>query len=90
MNILVVDDHPLVREALRAVSFDLGSNSNLYEAGDSRQARQLIRKHKDVRLVLLDLRLPDGDGFGLLSELRESIQTSPSWSCQVWTTQPAS
>jgi DNA-binding NarL/FixJ family response regulator len=71
MNILVVDDHPLVREALRAVSFDLGSNSSLYEAGDSRQARQLIRKHKDVRLVLLDLRLPDGDGFGLLAELRE-------------------
>lgn len=71
MNILVVDNHPLVREAIRAVSFDLGSNSNLYEASDSRQARQLIRTHKDVRLVLLDLRLPDGDGFGLLAELRE-------------------
>jgi DNA-binding NarL/FixJ family response regulator len=71
MNILVVDDHPLVREAIRAVSYDLESNGNLYEASDSRQARQLIRKHKDVRLVLLDLRLPDGDGFGLLAELRE-------------------
>lgn len=71
MKVLVVDDHPLVREALRAVFADLEENITVLEAPDSHQAMQLIYKHTDLRLVLLDLRLPDGDGLSLLAELRE-------------------
>lgn len=71
MKILVVDDHTLIREALRGVVADLESNATLFEASDGRQAMHLIAEHSDVCLVLLDLNLPDRDGFSVLSELRE-------------------
>ena len=71
MKILVVDDHALIREALRGVVADLESNAVLVEASDGRQAMHLIAEHADVCLVLLDLNLPDRDGFSVLSELRE-------------------
>ena len=71
MKILVVDDHPLIREALRGVFHDLKDDVSLFEASDSRQAMQLVAEHNDLGLILLDLNLPDRDGFSVLSELRE-------------------
>jgi hypothetical protein len=38
------------------------------EAADSREAMQLIEEHPDLGLVVLDLNLPDRDGFSVLSE----------------------
>ncbi len=71
MKILVVDDHVLIREALRGVLKELKSDAVIMEGPDSRQAMALIAEHADIRLVLLDLSLPDRDGFSLLAELRE-------------------
>ena len=71
MKILVVDDHPLIREALRGVFHDLKSDVALFEASDSKQAMQLVAEHADLELILLDLNLPDRDGFSVLTELRE-------------------
>ncbi|MBX9776786.1 MAG: response regulator transcription factor [Xanthobacteraceae bacterium] len=71
MKVLVVDDHPLIREALRGVFHDLKDGVALFEASDSRQAMQLVAEHNDLELVLLDINLPDRDGFSVLSELRE-------------------
>lgn len=71
MKILVVDDHPLIREALRGMFHDLKGDVSLLEAADSRQAMQLVAEHNDLGLILLDLNLPDRDGFSVLSELRE-------------------
>jgi DNA-binding NarL/FixJ family response regulator len=71
MKILVVDDHVLIREALRGVLKELRSDAVVLEACDGRQARQLAAEHADIGLVLLDLNLPDADGFSMLAELRE-------------------
>ena len=71
MKILVVDDHVLIREALRGVLKELKPEAAVLEAPDSRQAMQLVTDHPDVDLILLDLSLPDRDGFALLAELRE-------------------
>jgi DNA-binding NarL/FixJ family response regulator len=71
MKILVVDDHPLIREALRGVFGELKSDASLFEASDSRQAMEIIADHGDLGLILLDLNLPDRDGFSILRELRE-------------------
>jgi len=40
------------------------------EASDCRQAMRLIQSNPDLHLILLDLNLPDRDGFVVLSELR--------------------
>ena len=71
MKILVVDDHLLIREALRGVLKELKSEATILEAPDSRQAMARIEQHPDLELILLDLNLPDRDGLAVLAELRE-------------------
>src|SRR5262249_37649328 len=71
MKILVVDDHFLIREALRGFVKQLKSEATVLEAANGQQAMQLIEEHADIRLVLLELNLPDRDGFSVLGELRE-------------------
>ena len=72
MKFLVVDDHELIREAMRGALAVLDGDAAILEASDSREAMRLIEEHPDVDLILLDLNLPDRDGFTVLSELRES------------------
>jgi DNA-binding NarL/FixJ family response regulator len=71
MKILVVDGHFLIREALRGFLKRLKTNATILEAVSGHQAMQLLSEHADIRLVLLELNLPDRDGFSVLSELRE-------------------
>lgn len=75
MKILVVDDHVLIRDALRSVLKEVKGDVVVVEASDSRQAMALVAEHADLGLVLLDLNLPDRDGFSVLAELRESYPT---------------
>jgi DNA-binding NarL/FixJ family response regulator len=77
MQILVVDDHALIREALRGVLKELEAAAAILEARDAGGAMQLIEQHPDLRLVLLDLGLPDRDGFALLGQLREQHPALP-------------
>jgi DNA-binding NarL/FixJ family response regulator len=71
MKILIVDDHALIREALQGVLKKLKRGVDIVEASDIRQAMDIIRSDGSINLILLDLNLPDGDGFGVLAELRE-------------------
>jgi DNA-binding NarL/FixJ family response regulator len=71
MKILVVDDHVLIREALRSVLNEVKGDAAVLEASDCRQAMEQIAEHADIGLILLDLNLPDRDGFSVLAELRE-------------------
>jgi DNA-binding NarL/FixJ family response regulator len=71
MKILVLDDHVLIREALRGVIKELRDDAFVVEASDCRHAVSLIAVHSDLSLILLDLNLPDRDGFQFLAELRE-------------------
>jgi DNA-binding NarL/FixJ family response regulator len=70
MKILVVDDHALIREALRGVLSDWKNDAVIVEAPDKRQAMRVVGEHPDIELILLDLNLPDCSGFELLTELR--------------------
>src|SRR5206468_292220 len=77
MKILVVDSHFLIREALRSVLMELKNNATIVEAGDGRQAMRLVSEQPNIGLVLLELDLPDRDGFSVLSELRERHPAMP-------------
>lgn len=71
MKILVVDDHHLIREALRGVLKQLRRDAVILESSNAAQAVNIIALQSDINLVLLDLSLPDRDGFSLLEELRQ-------------------
>src|SRR5215470_15839009 len=75
MKILVVDDHFLIREALRGCLKNLKGAAHIMEATSGRQALELLSEHVDIRLVVLELNLPDRDGFSMLGELRERYPT---------------
>lgn len=71
MKILVIDDHVLIREALRSVLKELEADATVLEAPDFRKAVRLVADHPDLALILLDLNLPDRDGFAALRDLRK-------------------
>src|SRR3954469_11483209 len=76
IKILVVDAHFLIREALRDCLKTLKSNATILEAVNEHQAMQLIAEHDDIRLIVLELNLPDRDGFSVLGELHERHPTT--------------
>src|SRR5499427_9855056 len=77
VKILAVDDHALIREALRGVLKELKGDATVLEASSCSQAMQVIAQHPDLELILLDLNLPDRDGFSVLAELGERYPAIP-------------
>jgi len=67
-KILIVDDDPTVVESLEAC-FD----GELSAAGSIKEAREKLKKNRPD-LVILDRRLPDGDGLELCVEIRKDPQ----------------
>ena len=77
MKILIVDDHPLIREALHHVLGVLHGGVVLLEAQNGAEATAVADHNPALDLILLDLGLPDIDGFDALSQLRERYPGIP-------------
>ena len=77
MKILIVDDHPLILEALRHVLRQLDGDVLVLDARTAEEGRRLVAGNSDAGLLLLDLTLPGADGFSLLEELRDAYPTVP-------------
>ena len=68
-TILIIDDHPLLREGLKAI---IGRNRRFEvvgEAGNGRDGLQMVRELKPD-LALVDMSLPDYSGIQLTHELK--------------------
>jgi DNA-binding response OmpR family regulator len=68
VNILLVDDHPAKLLTYEAMLGDLGEN--LIKVGSGREALRCLLT-TDIALVLLDVCMPDLDGFELAALIRE-------------------
>lgn len=82
MHLLLIDDHPLIHVALRALLADSIPPVQLHSADGGAQARQLLDSLQPAPdLVLLDLQLGEGDadndGFELLDALRTAHPEVP-------------
>lgn len=77
MKILVVDDHPLIRAALRYALADLQDEVELLDASNCESALRIAAAHDDLDIVLLDLELPDVQGLGALARVREQCPSTP-------------
>jgi len=77
VKILVVDDHPLILEALQHVLRALDGGATIHDARTAADGRRLVAEHPDARLLILDLSLPGADGFSLLHELRSAYPSIP-------------
>jgi DNA-binding NarL/FixJ family response regulator len=77
MKVLLIDDHPLILQALQTVIRDLGGPVDVMGAASAAAAREALQTQPDIDLVLLDLNLGDADGFSLLEELRGRYPSLP-------------
>jgi DNA-binding NarL/FixJ family response regulator len=69
IRILIVDDHPLLREGVGAVIENEPDMELIAEATNGREAIALFQKHRPD-ITLMDLRLPDMNGINAMSEIR--------------------
>lgn len=75
IRILIVDDHPMVREGLRSML----SGDIVEVVGEAGDAREAIRLATELRpdLVLLDVELPDMDGLAVLRRIKDTMPRVP-------------
>lgn len=73
-HILVVDDDELVRQVVVAVL--RGAGYDVHEADSGHRAVDHFRDHT-VDLVLLDIQMPEMDGWATLARLREMTVETP-------------
>jgi DNA-binding NarL/FixJ family response regulator len=69
-TLLIADDHPLFRSALRAAVSQVLPMAGTHEAESLPALLELLTAHPDTDLVLLDLRMPGARGFSSLIQLR--------------------
>jgi DNA-binding NarL/FixJ family response regulator len=77
MRFLVVDDHPLFREALRSALRLVRTDADIFEATSIDGAIDVIAAHPDFDLTLLDLSLPGTTGFSGLIRIRTTYPKLP-------------
>jgi two-component system LytT family response regulator len=68
MKVLIVDDEPLAREGMRLLLADEPDVRTVDEARNGAEAVDRIRA-RQPDLVLLDVQMPEMDGFGVLREI---------------------
>lgn len=76
-RIIIVDDHPLFRDALRQALSDKFEALEISEAGSLDGLAVAIDETPDVDLVLLDLTMPGVKGFSGLMFLRAQYPAIP-------------
>ena len=74
MKVLLVDDHALLRDGIALLMANEFPDLDLLQAGTLAEARAAIAQHDDIRLVLLDLTLPDGNGLAELPWFAEAAR----------------
>lgn len=70
IKLLVADDHPLFREALRGVLRKRWPEAQIFEADNADDLYALAGVQQDADLLLLDLSMPGAHGFSALVHLR--------------------
>lgn len=77
MKLLIADDHPLFRDALRRAAEVLLPEARILEADSVSALQTLLEKEPDTDLLLLDLHMPGATGFSGLVFVRAHHPSVP-------------
>ena len=77
LTIIIADDHPLFRGALKQALTGMAGNPDIVEAGDFEAARKAAAGNPNADLMLLDLAMPGVSGLSGLISLRAEFQSLP-------------
>ena len=76
LRILIVDDHPIVRQGLKQILADAADVGEIGEAADGQQALDLVRQ-SDWDAVVLDIGLPGRGGIEVLKDIKHERPRLP-------------
>lgn len=70
MNILIADDHPIVRNGIKQIIHELSSSYLIDEAKDANEAiQQATQNNYDI--IILDISMPKGGGLFALEQIKK-------------------
>ncbi|MGH9422949.1 MAG: response regulator [Thermoanaerobaculia bacterium] len=70
---MIVDDHPMIHEVLRAVAAKAFPGAQVHDAFCLEEALQIAARLKNLEVVLFDLGLPDVSGVDALARFRRKF-----------------
>jgi DNA-binding NarL/FixJ family response regulator len=76
-HLIIADDHPLFRGALREAMSRMAAITTIEEAGSFQELTKLLEGDREIDLVLLDLTMPGVSGFSGLIYLRAQYPAIP-------------
>lgn len=77
LNILLIDDHPFFVDGLKHVLTRLRQDVEVEVALDFNTAIERLEESADYDIVLLDMGLPDIDGYSAIQTIRQSFPLQP-------------
>ena len=77
MSIFVIDDHPLMREAVVMLIRRINSNAKIVELDRVAAIAPAVETHGVPELICLDLKLPDTHGVSGVREIKQSYPSVP-------------
>ena len=75
INVLITDDHPVVRRGIRQILEDDERIGIVQEAGDGKELFEKL-KEQLFDVILLDISLPGRSGLDLISEIKRTQQSA--------------
>jgi DNA-binding NarL/FixJ family response regulator len=76
-TLLLADDHPLFRDALRRVVAQILPEVRVLEADSVASLHELAERTPEAELLLLDLSMPGAHGFSAMAHMRAHFPTLP-------------
>ena len=76
-HLVIADDHPLFRDALRQAVASVVASAKIDEAGAFEELTALLGQDSDIDMILLDLSMPGISGFSGLIYLRAQYPAIP-------------
>lgn len=73
IHILVVDDHQVLIDGLKALLENAEGMSIKYEALNGKEALNILRQQTDIQVVLLDINLPDINGYEVCKKIKKNF-----------------
>jgi two-component system, LytTR family, response regulator len=71
LNVILIDDERRVRNHLKNTLLECGDVHIVGEADDVASARALVSAHPEIDGIFLDIQLPGGTGFDVVSEIQD-------------------
>jgi len=77
MEILIVEDHKLFLDGFSLLLKKLNHKLSITAVESGEKALEVINKHSDWDLIILDISLPDIDGLEILKTIRQQGELTP-------------